>query len=1639
MLGTITLTVGQTDAVSQKEDSPARMEMIQDETAPQVNGENEENKLADADEITTTEEEKAAEDKPTETNEVGFKKIFRFVGFKFTLKKDKNEKSEPVQLLTVKKEEDAEMGVSDDAKEESAAEEAAHAEGVKETEAETITVEPGDDTAETSVTEPDKTEAPDEEAEATEPADEKAEATEPATEAEAMLTPEKESEIVPSDSPVTQETPSAFKRFFTQGIFSNLRKKTSFKKTKDEEPSKDKTAEEDIKEAEENADAEAPAEGGEKTTEEGEKVIEEPKEDADIKEEEQPATPEKTNEEPTVDITATVTEEPKQDEIEAPSEPLSKDKTEKDEVSEIETTDSAKTTKEDAEDASERQPGQDKAPAEAAAESELVSSQEKAKVQGSPLKKLFTGAGLKKLSSKKQKGKKEAETKLTESGEAACEQIQSSTESAEGQRPDSSPSSPEESGEHVLGEVPSADASPEAEAEASTSDGERKKDGILPWASFKKLVTPKKRVKRPSESEDESAPVDKNKSATLSSTESAVSAEKTEEPKPSDEKPEEPKASEQKVEKLESSTEEPKKKMDTSVSWEALICVGSSKKRARKTSDSDDEETKIEETAQQSAEEKVKTGESALGSSQEADHENLASSPEPEGELVSTWESLKRLVTHRKKKPDDKTEDTSGAEQTTSDSEIPKEESTFSLKKLIPGRRKKKSEGKQEQVSSDVGSAEEDSDTPAVVPLSEYDNDQTQTTTEDSKTEETKPEAALSATPGKVSAEDRAPSWISATVEDVEEEGKQLSDIPEEGDTAATPKSTDNSIAEDIVELTSEAVTALEQPLVSVVEETEMVSAVSRITASPVTSGETTPVPRDGEIKETEVVLQEVVETVTVIKGTMSVTLTEDQKEVAAVSTEPHQIESATLEDKVVYVAHEKTEATSICTGLVTQEIESFEMETTVSSVQPIITVTETVATEVVVEDKTETTVFSMQPLTTVTETVATEVVVEDKAEKCENACVTEDRVHEAEVQITEVLMPLENAIEMHMEEIKEDPAASEIQEPTAVKIATINAVPVEAEVLEEPVMVENSPKVETVGPIEPTIEESLSTQTAEVTEVAVAEAEKVQELDSVDEMVAKAELTKVEEVFEAVTQEFATSLLAEPAKTTEAKEVPDAVNAHADDFTLVKETVCISAAEAAVETVAIETTDDHEIEGEVVNVVASETVEQPSSESVSEVSAIVQEVCEKVPDLPEGTQAEHVKEEEIIEEKSTVLVQTVIQNVVENLSVGTEQAESGMEPEENLASMAEQEVLLKSEPEPTKPKTKLDDNLVSEAPAVKVSGEEVLEQPAVPEATDKGEDITPDLTEIHPTTIIKAISVTETLPVCVLREIEAVDEEVAVLTVDGTQESQEETKVDFKQAEEEVKVSLEEEKVGSKDTVQTKEAEMEMDVQSKVQAEQVTEVQPEKQPTTEEPETTAVVAEPVICVFRLAEMSDQGNSQVLSETSVQTEEKSQVETTTDVEAEQPVDAADSLNQPEIVVELCQTVQQIEIEKAEEFTDSVENAEGAGDGVAQEITAETNMKDDGAAGQELTPDSLQAPLEEPQKEASTQETPSQEEATNAKENATCQNADAKDTAVEAKPKVEKTANAVAAEVVEEVIEEAVKEIEPVSNEIATVS
>ncbi|XP_010078418.1 PREDICTED: A-kinase anchor protein 12, partial [Pterocles gutturalis] len=551
-------------------------------------------------------------------------------------------------------------------------------------------------------------------------------------------------------------------------------------------------------------------------------------------------------------------------------------------------------------------------------EAELLSSQEKTKLQGSPLKKLFTGTRLKKLSGKKHKGKRE-ESKLGEQGEP-IQHLSDSPDSPEEQKGESSPSSPEE-----MNEIPPLEKSVDGvqvteNEDAAISDVERKRESVTPWASFKKMVTPKKHVRRPSESDKEEE-IDKTKTAAVSAIENAV-----------DENQEELKENgmDQKSEKA---TEEPKRKVDTSVSWEAFICVGSSKKRARKSSSSDEEtEHKLGQEGQkveESGQSKETVTDAILTSSQESDQGQGNSSPEQagspsEGEGISTWESFKRLVTPRRKsktKMEERTEDTvvgSSLEHSTSDGEPGKDESWVSFRKLMPGRRKKKSDGKQEpinlkQAKEDMAETpEEDSDIPAVVPLSEYEAAEREKieaqqvkdaeamrerTSEEERAE--KLEETLRIEQGHeglvhavtvtvvegeravTSIEERSPSWISAALTECIEQAKEEEEkenektfesdvIMEDAAVAAkTVPETRKDVIDDTtaseLELTSEAVTALEDTAeascaeetmeVSLAEETtEMVSAVSQLIETPDTTEEVTPVQ---EVEATEQNLKE--------------------------------------------------------------------------------------------------------------------------------------------------------------------------------------------------------------------------------------------------------------------------------------------------------------------------------------------------------------------------------------------------------------------------------------------------------------------------------------------------------------------------------------------------------------------------------------------------------------------------------------------------------------------------------------------------------------------------------------------------------------------------------------------------------------
>lgn len=919
MLGTITITVGQRESEDVREKDRGK-EMAANSAVEDITKDGQEETPEIMEQIPASESNLEEMTQPAESqgNDVGFKKVFKFVGFKFTVKKDKNEKSDAVQLLTVKKEEGE------------GTEESAGAGDHQEPSMETGEPASKESELKQSIEKPEDTLKQEQNNREIPPQVESAPGAEGEGKDEGEEKPDKEPAKSPQSptSPVTIETTSSFKKFFTHG-WAGWRKKTSFRKPKEDEleaSEKKKEQEPEKVDDEENektggASDQVPA--SEPQPQEPAEGADQARLSADYEKVELPLEDQGSGlQGSSVEKCAPLATEVFDEKIEVQQEVIadvhvSTEKTEgqgaagameevaehlpaenneppqEDEASEelVKTTEVCVSGGDHTQltDLSPDEKVLPKHPEGIVSEAEMLSSQERIKVQGSPLKKLFSSSGLKKLSGKKQRGKRGGGGGGDEEPGELQHLPTESPESADEQKGDSSASSPEEPEEITCLEKGIAEGHQEGDAEeGATSDGEKKREGITPWASFKKMVTPKKRVRRPSESDKEEEP-DKVKSATLSSTESAASEIQEEGKAVGDEQ----------------KPEEPKRKVDTSVSWEALICVGSSKKRARKASSSDDEsgprtmggDTHRVEEANKDKE--TSTDAIPVGP-QEHDQGQGSSSPEPagspsEGEGVSTWESFKRLVTPRKKsksKLEDKIEDSS-VEHLTSDVEPGKEESWVSIKKFIPGRRKKRSDGKQDQATvGDAGTAEtneEDSDVPAVVPLSEYDAverekmeaQQVQKSAETpllqgavyvseelSKTlVHTVSVTVIDGTRAVTSVEERSPSWISASVteplEQAEDEATPSTEevTEREAITVETPTVThtlpeskdvqDYTVVSE-VELTSEAVTAGEATEALGAEEvteasgaeetTDMVSAVSQLTDSPDTTEEATPV-----------------------------------------------------------------------------------------------------------------------------------------------------------------------------------------------------------------------------------------------------------------------------------------------------------------------------------------------------------------------------------------------------------------------------------------------------------------------------------------------------------------------------------------------------------------------------------------------------------------------------------------------------------------------------------------------------------------------------------------------------------------------------------------------------------------------------
>lgn len=1130
LLNILSFPVGQPDGVSvaPKEEASETMDTAQDEVAPQVNGDKDEKATPDANDISVV-EEKAAEVKSEDASEVGFKKIFRFVGFKFTLKKDKVEE-DPVKLLTVK---DKEEEVS---KSEEPTKEADEA-NVEESTAEAKEVKAEESNAEAIVD------------------DDKAETTESTNEAAVKEgDPEKE-----PDATAPETSLSPFRKLFNTGLFSNLKKKTSIKKTK-EEDEKEVVPEGETKKKEDTAVS-----------------------SGDAKEEGSKSETEQESQEPETETPVQEKGEPKEEAKTGPS----------DELQVIQ------------EDKIQPCTEEESGTVEVTSEAELLSSQEKTKAQGSPLKKLFTGAGLKKLSTKKQRAKKETDAKA-DSAESATEQLQSSTESAEAPKPDSGPSSPEESGEHA--EVPQIESSQESHGEVA--DGEKKKEGIIVWSSFKKLVMPKRRVKRSSES-DEEAPEEKPaKTATLSSSESAALTDKSGEEEIKEDQPAEETENADKLE----STEEPKKKMDTSVSWEALMCMGGPKKRTRKTSDSDDEETKIEEEVHPPAEGE-QVAEAAIVTSQTSESDGKFGSSGEHSERESAWDTLKRVVMP---KPKAKVEEKAGEspEQVQSDSETQKDESSFSFKKFLPGRRKKKAD----KHPSDQGSSEDDSDTPAVVPLSEYN--------EQAETKEEEAAAESDAVQADVSTEDRSPSWIPAAVEDTEQPN-ELSDIAEEAETAATPKSADT----DIADVESE-VESVEPPKPS----QYMGRRLSRAEVKPVApapAGETTPFSQGPNSDKADEVREGIDVLVSEIPAQTSAAVSDVPIEIAS---ENIQYEPTTdmAESKIntLLEPHAREEAMAICTGLGTKEIAKVALE---KPAMPII-----------------------ESMAVISNGLSTEAAVEDKPYKSVDPSFTEDPIVRAQVHQVETTT-LEPAVETN--DVSVIQTASEHCEPEVENIGVVTTV-VEAEILQPFTASENSPKTVFVDSITPTTEEPICTKIIEVTEPNIEMKETEVEIQHQS---ATQEYSPVNAVAEAICQTTNISL-------TKETEVAIPVNVPIEEVPMITKTKVLVGPKPSIGVDQVEIADVEPVQSEAIQV-------QETSECGSAVETEEPDVIDQCQENVEQIEAE-VKEASDIEAQSMVITQAVIQDAVDKVSEDVEEPKKPSTPTASIPTPVQAEASTEKEVE---------------------------------------------------------------------------------------------------------------------------------------------------------------------------------------------------------------------------------------------------------------------------------------------------------------------------------------------------------------------
>ncbi|XP_053700649.1 titin isoform X2 [Synchiropus splendidus] len=582
---------------------------------------------------------------------------------------------------------------------------------------------------------------------------------------------------------------------------------------------------------------------------------------------------------------------------------------------------------------------------EKAMEPEIVSSLEKERVQASPLRRLFASPSLRRFAKKQQ------------------EKI------------------PSEPGEHASDEQTS-DERPKDEDSKETKVEENSA-----WASFKKLMTPKKTLKKPDEEPQTEQAQKLSDGDKLS----------------------------------DSSSEQSRKRKDSSVSWEAVLC-GSGRRRSNRDSQEDLPGTNNSKSKNDSAadEQSEDAGASSL---KQAEH-----SPDSEGGF--TWNSFKRLITPKRKAREDEDAGSKSTGLMTQDElSVPAESDVQSARKA--------------RDEAATAESDEESETPAVIPLSEFQDDlipaeeKTRVPVDENAAQRSDSPALDSEDP-KV--EDLAAvSEMKVILDEFTEaisKHPQLSDIPEESavpETMAPPveeePAGDDTLAEDLTDITSDAITAPEPADFTLTDETEMMSAVSQLSESP-KSGASTPVPAYYSLEETEKVLAQVVETISA--ATQMTPLSSEEVNVKHIvgSISNQSLATVFKDEPALLEIHRNSDTSNIQTGLNVEEM--------------------------VGEKNVEATV-ELESLSGISKALYTEMTSEVAPEDLEQAEMAVDEVlvlqsEEVQIQHAGSKTQVEDS-ELMSEESGVEGASKEADEGEDLKVATVDELQIERSDLKETVV----------------------------------------------------------------------------------------------------------------------------------------------------------------------------------------------------------------------------------------------------------------------------------------------------------------------------------------------------------------------------------------------------------------------------------------------------------------------------------------------------------------------------------------------------------------------------------------------------------